>query len=61
MHKASLDHQDFSTPSYCLDKVFIEFKTLEGAVTWKGAVITKWRFKPMTNQIVSIMSPAITI
>ena len=34
---------------------------LDGAVTARGAAITIWRLKPLTNQIVSTMGAAITI
>ena len=43
------------------DEVFIKLWTLEGAVTAKGAAITIWRSKPMTNQIVTTMGGATTI
>ena len=49
------------SPLNRLDKLFIIFSTEEGAVTGKGAVITIWRLKPLTNQIVSTMGAAITI
>ena len=46
-------------PSNRRDELFIEILTQEGTVTAKGAAITIWRFKPLTNQIVSTMGAAI--
>ena len=36
-------------------------KTKEGAVTAKGAAITIWHLKPLTNHIVPTMGTAITL
>ena len=47
-------------PSNRLDELFTFWK-LEGAGIAKGAAITIWRFKPITNQIVSTMGITITI
>ena len=44
------------SPSLHLNKK----NTKEGAVTAKGAAITIWHLKPLTNQIVSTMGTAIT-
>ena len=48
-------------PSNRLEELFIKFWTPEGMVTWKGAAITIWPLKPLTNEIVSTMGAAITI
>ena len=58
----SLDHQDSSTyHRIVLTNCSLNFCTPEGAVTGKDAAITLWRLKPLTNQIVSTISAAITI
>ena len=53
----SLDHQDSRLAIARLDELFIKFWTLEGALTERGAAITK---SQLTNQIVSTKGAAIT-
>ena len=64
--RLSLCEPDFSRdrilnlPLNRLDEL-VTFWKLEGAGIAKGAAITIWRFKPITNQIVSTMGTTITI